>query len=87
MPNVFPHHYQLDESTSNFGVVEWYFFILIQILKETSVSKPDQTPRFVASNLVLHCLPMSHKKTARLIWVNHTMKQVFFHWLLSVSET
>ena len=31
---------------------------------------PDQTPRSAASGLGLHCLPMSHKKDARLIWVN-----------------
>ena len=30
---------------------------------------PDQTPRTVASDLGLHCSPMSHKKDARLIWV------------------
>ena len=29
----------------------------------------DQTPRFAASDLGLHCLPMSHKKDAMLIWV------------------
>ena len=27
-------------------------------------------PHSVASDQVLHCLPMSHKKEARLIWVN-----------------
>ena len=27
-------------------------------------------PHFAASDLVLHCLPMSYKKEARLIWVN-----------------
>ena len=27
----------------------------------------------VASNLGLHCLPMSHKKEARLIWVKGPM--------------
>ena len=32
--------------------------------------KSDQMPRFVASDLVLQCLPMSHKKGARRIWVN-----------------
>ena len=42
------------------------FFIYIQILKETSVSKQH----VAASYLVLHCLPMSHKKDARLIWAN-----------------
>ena len=40
---------------------------------EHSVSKhggdPDQTPRSVASDLGLHCLPMSQKKDARIIWV------------------
>ena len=35
------------------------FFHFIQILIETS-----------AFDLVLHCLLMSHKKDARLIWVN-----------------
>ena len=46
------------------GIFHFYF------LKETSVSKqgePDQTPRFAASDLVLHPLPMSHKKDPRLI--------------------
>ena len=49
------------------------FFIFIQILKEPFVCKqwrPDQTPRFAASDLVLHCLPMSHKKDAIVFkWV------------------
>ena len=27
-------------------------------------------PRSVASDLILHCLQMSHKKDAKLIWVN-----------------
>ena len=47
------------------------FFIFIQILKDTSVTnsgEPGQTPRFAASDLVLHCLPMSNKKDAKLIW-------------------
>ena len=44
------------------------FFIFIQLLKETSLStvcgEPD--PRFAASDLVLHCLPMSQKRTLGL---------------------
>ena len=28
-------------------------------------------PHFAASDQVLHCLLMSHKKPARLIWVNN----------------
>ena len=31
---------------------------------------PDQTPRSAASDLGLHCLPVSQKWDARLIWVN-----------------
>ena len=31
---------------------------------------PDQTPRSVASDLGLHCLPRFQKKDAMLIWVN-----------------
>ena len=48
------------------------FFIFIQILKETPVSKqwkPDQTLHVAASDLILHCLLMSLKKDARFIWV------------------
>ena len=33
-------------------------------MKTNITSVPDH------SDLVLHCLPMSHKKDARLIWVN-----------------
>ena len=31
---------------------------------------PDGTPHFATSHLGLFCFPMSHKKDARLIWVN-----------------
>ena len=31
---------------------------------------PDQTPRSAASDLGLHCLPMSHLWDARYKWVN-----------------
>ena len=44
-------------------------FNFIKILKSKFCSKheePDQTPRSVASDLVLHRLPMSHKKDAWL---------------------
>ena len=36
--------------------------------------------RVVESDLVLHCLPMSHKKDARLIWVKfNTGRNVSLH--------
>ena len=46
----------------------------MQILKDTSYlqtssGEPDQAPHFAASDMVLHCLPVSSKKDARLIWV------------------
>ena len=49
------------------------FLIFIQFsnrtfCKQTS-AEPDQTPRIAASDLVLHCLPMSNKKDARLICI------------------
>ena len=72
MPNGFSHLYQLDEFISNFRVLGWYFSVLFKFKKKllfANSGEPDQTPRFVASDLVLHYLPMSHKKDARLIWV------------------
>ena len=35
---------------------------------QANCGDPDQTPHSVASDLGLHCLPMSHKKDARHIW-------------------
>ena len=48
------------------------FFIFIQFLIEYSVSNsgdPDQMPHSAVSDLGIHCLSMSHKMDARLIWV------------------
>ena len=36
---------------------------------QANIGDPDQTWHSVASDLGLHCLPMSHKKEARHIWV------------------
>ena len=38
--------------------------------KQTMHGERDQTPRFAASDLVLHCLPISNKNDAMLILVN-----------------
>ena len=59
--------YQLGESISNLRVVENYFDNFIQIINVRTSFKqlseePDRTPRSVASNLILLCLPMFHKK-------------------------
>ena len=55
-------------------------FIFILILIEHSVNSeyPDQTLRYVASDLGLHGLPMSHKKDPRFIWVNPSTPQQRF---------
>ena len=51
-------------------------FIFIQVLLkivQANSGDPDQTLHSVASDLGRHCLPMSHKKDARHIWVNKTI--------------
>ena len=45
------------------------FKFLMKLLFANS-GELDQTPRFAASDLVLHGLPMPHKKDAMLMWVN-----------------
>ena len=40
------------------------------IFNRANCEDPDQTPHSAASDLGLPCLPMSHKKDARLIRVN-----------------
>ena len=47
--------------------------------------EPDQMPYFAVSDMVLHCLLMSHKKDARLIWVqfqqdNSTLSHDIASW-------
>ena len=63
----------MHQSISILSVVGWYFFTLIQILKEHSVQAnsgdPDLMPHFASSDLGLNCLHMFHKKDDRLIWV------------------
>ena len=51
--------------------------------------EPDQTPHPVASDLDLHCLPMSHKKDTRLLWVNHrncTFSHCMIHLHKSIAD-
>ena len=55
------------------GIFSCLFTIVIECSLESS-GDPNQTPRYVASDLVLHCLHTSHKKDARLT----TYMQVMF---------
>ena len=57
-----------------------YFFIFVLFVFEFSIANsedPDQTPHYAASDLSLHCLPMSHKRDARLKLVDFYLKEDF----------
>ena len=68
-PNGISYYYQLDQSISVLRVVGWYFYSNLNrtICKQTV--ETDQMSHFAASDLGLHCLPMSLIKDTRLIWV------------------
>ena len=69
LTNGFSHHYQLDESTFIFrGVSSDFKFLSHFSMKFLQANRiaPDGTPRSSASHLGLFCLPMSHKRDARL---------------------
>ena len=69
LTNGFSHHYHLGQSTliirgirSDF---EFLFHFSMKFLLANRIA-PDGTPRSAASHLGLFCLPMSHKRDARL---------------------
>ena len=73
MANELSHHH-LDESTFSFrGIGREFSFLFHFSMKFVSANRiaPDGTPRIAVSHLGLFCLHMSHKKAARLIWVNY----------------
>ena len=68
--NGFSHCYHFDESTFIFrGVRSDFYFLSKYSMKFLCANRiaQDGTPRSAASHLGLYCLPMSHKKDARLI--------------------
>ena len=67
-PNGLSHPYTLGVSICHLrGDKCMFFFIFVLFVTEIFVSKQHNA----ASDLGLHCLSMSHKKDARLMWVNH----------------
>ena len=67
--NGFSHHYQLGKSTFIFrGVRSDFYFLSHFSMKFLLANRiaPDGTSHSAASHLGLYCLPMSHKKDARL---------------------
>ena len=75
LTNGFSHYYHLGESTFIFrGIRSDFQFLnkfLMKILLANRIA-PDGTPRSVVSHLGLFCLPMSHKREARLKLVKIT---------------
>ena len=70
--NELSHLYHLDESIFIFRSIGSNFSFLFHFSMKIKIANriaPDGTLRFAASHLGLFCLPMSHKKDARLIWV------------------
>ena len=83
--NRISHYYQWDRYISVLRVVSRYFTFSfkfsLNILLANS-GDPHQMPHSVPSDLGLHCLPMSHKKEARLLWVN--MKHNYIDHIVSL---
>ena len=70
MTNGLSHHYNLGESTFILGDIRGDFRFLFTFSMNFLLANriaPDGTPRSASSHLGLFCLPMSHKKNARLI--------------------
>ena len=83
MLNEFSLPYQLEESISDVRAVVRYFHLYSNFktnLCKQTVENLIRRRVFAASDLVLHCLPMSHTKDARLIWFNI---KVFFSFFSS----
>ena len=70
LTNGFSYRYHLGESTFIFRGV-WIDFLFLShfSMKFLCANRiaPDGAPRSAASHLGLYCLPMSHKRDARLI--------------------
>ena len=63
MPNVFSHLYQLDEPISNVWLVGWNFSFYSNFKRNSckqTVENQNRRCVFAASDLVLHCLLVSH---------------------------
>ena len=69
LTNGLSHHYYLDESTFILRGFRWDFDFLfhfsVKFLQANRIA-PDWTPGSAASHLGLFCLPMPHKRDARL---------------------
>ena len=55
-----------------------FFYFYLNFNKTANSGGPEQTPHSAASDLGPHCLPMSHKKDARLIKAYLTFMLLIF---------
>ena len=76
--NGLAHPYHMDEPTFILKGSRSKFSF--EIIKTNRIA-PDGTQRFAASHLWLFCLLMSHKKDARLIWINWEPMSFESPWL------
>ena len=73
MTNGLSHPYHLDESTFISRGIRSSFSLLFHFSMKFMLAKriaPDGTLLLAVSHLGLFCLPVSHIKYVRLIWVN-----------------
>ena len=78
MLNGISHPYELDESISNLRLLgsKFQFLSNFKSTFRKQTAEPDQTLRFAASDLALHCLTLSHKKDVWLKSVKHASKAI-----------
>ena len=62
----------MEESISILGIPGKVIWILLKKMVElfANSGNPDQTPHSAASDLDLHCLPVTLLRVSRLQWVN-----------------
>ena len=65
--NKLPHHYILDDPISILGISG---FVNEIFLEQKWIGDPDQAPHSAASNLCLHCFPITFLGVSRLKWIN-----------------
>ena len=93
IPNRLFYLNSLDQSISSRRNV-WIIFLLLLCFKEipafnANSAGPDQTPQNVASDLGLHCLPLSLLRDARFKWIDEDSFCVYlfpFQHIKNISE-
>ena len=84
MINGSSHPYHLDESTfifRRFGISSFLFYLSTKFMSTNRILPDGTAQKKAVSHLGLFCLPMSHKKDARLLWAKYScLKQGVQHF-------